>query len=129
MITSEDAVEYTSVIKNKTHSEEVMMKRYDVPSGLDFSTFALVDHSVLASKLGALVETIEFFGRTDAPEIERSLECLSTPCEDRACELLRDFEPASLPSMFDSASGASIASCSVGGNRPRRVKAELPMVP
>ena len=39
MVTNEDALTYASVIKNKTHSEEDMRKRFDVPSELDFSTF------------------------------------------------------------------------------------------
>ena len=43
MITNEDAVIYASVIKNKTHKEEGMRKRYEVPNELDFSTFVLVD--------------------------------------------------------------------------------------
>ena len=44
LITTEDALSFASVIKNKTHSEEEMRKRYDVPSELDFTTFVHVDH-------------------------------------------------------------------------------------
>ena len=80
MITNEDALTYASVIKNKTHSEEEMRKRFDVPSELDFSTFVLVDYSVPASKLGTFTETIEFFRRTDR---SMTLSCdahYSVPC-------------------------------------------------
>jgi hypothetical protein len=80
MITNEDAVIYASVIKNKTRSEEHMRKRYGVPSELGFSTFVLVDCSVLASKLGTFIETNEFFRRTDKSMTLRSDADSSAPC-------------------------------------------------
>jgi hypothetical protein len=80
MITNEDAVIYASVIKNKTHKEEEMRKRYEVPNELDFSTFVLVDYSVPASKLGTFIETIEFFRSSEKSMTLHSDAASSAPC-------------------------------------------------
>jgi hypothetical protein len=80
MITNEDAVISASVIKNKTHKEEEMRKRYEVPNELDFSTFVLVDYSVPASKLGTFTETIEFFRSSEKSMTLHSDAASSAPC-------------------------------------------------
>jgi hypothetical protein len=80
MITNDDALTYATVIKNKTHFEEEMRTRYDVPSELDFTTFVLVDYSVLAPKLGACLETIEFFRRTEKSMTLYTDAASSAPC-------------------------------------------------
>jgi hypothetical protein len=80
MITNEDALSFASVIKNKTHSEEEMRKRYDVPNELGFTTFVLVDSSVLASKLSTCIETIEFIRRTEKSMTLQADAASSAPC-------------------------------------------------
>jgi hypothetical protein len=89
MITNEDALTYASVIKNKTHSEEEMRKRFDVPSELDFSTFVLVDYSVPASKLGTCTDAIEFFRRTDKSMTLSFDAHYSVPCAGSASSVNR----------------------------------------